>query len=117
MRVRLMTENNAVAHSNAAAEVIKKDLATLTELGDVRVARGDLAGALRAYEDARRIAEELAGLDPDNAERQRDLSVSWSKLADVRAAQGDLAGALEAYEVARRTAERLAGADPGDAGW
>jgi tetratricopeptide (TPR) repeat protein len=81
------------------------------------VAQGDLAGALQAYEDARRVRERLAASDPGNAGWQRDLSVSWNKLGDVRVAQGDLAGALEAYQQDLAIAEGLAGSDPGNAGW
>src|SRR4051812_38236837 len=81
----------------------QRDLSISWErVGDVRRAQGDLAGALQAYEDARRIRETLAASDPGNAGWERDLSVSWVNLGDVRAAQGDLAGALKAYEDARR---------------
>ena len=56
----------------------------------MRVAQGDLPGALSAYEAALAIAERLAAADPGNANWQRDLAVSHNKLGDVRVAQGDL---------------------------
>src|SRR5918993_153552 len=77
----------------------QRDLAvSWSRLGEVRLARGDLAGALEAHEKYHPIAERLAAADPGNAERQRDLAVSWSRLGEVRLARGDLAGALEAHE-------------------
>ena len=40
----------------------------LDRVGDVRVARGDLAGALDAYTRSLEIAERLAAADPDNTD-------------------------------------------------
>ncbi|MBU0609305.1 MAG: DUF4062 domain-containing protein, partial [Armatimonadetes bacterium] len=84
-------------------------------LGDVRVAKGDLRGALAAYKAALAIGERLAAADPGNAAWQRDLAASYSRLGDVLVAQGDLPGALRAYEASLTIAERLAAADPGNA--
>ena len=64
----------------------------------MRVAQGDLAGALAAYEESLTIARDLAARDPGNAGWARDVSVSLNKVGDVRVAQGDLAGALAAFE-------------------
>ena len=50
----------------------------------MRVAQGDLAGALAAYEESLAIRRDLAAADPGNAGWQRDLSVSLNKLGDVR---------------------------------
>ena len=83
------------------------------KLGDVRVAQGDLGGALAAFEAGLAIAERLAAADPANAEWQRDLSVSWDRLGDVRVAQGDLGGALAAFEAGKAIRERSGGGGPG----
>ena len=64
----------------------------------MRVAQGDLPGALAAYEESLAIARDLAARDKGNAGWPRDVSVSLNKLGDVRVAQGDLSGALAAYE-------------------
>ena len=69
----------------------------LVLLGDIKKQRGDLAGALKSYNDGLAIAEPLAKSDPGNADLQRDLSVSFVKVGDVQMAQGDLAGALKSY--------------------
>ena len=67
------------------------------KIGDVRVAQGDLAGALESYRDSLDIADRLAKSDPGNTGWQRDLSVSLDKVGDVQVAQGDLAGALKSF--------------------
>ena len=52
--------------------------------GDIKVRRGDLAGALTSYRDGLAIADRLAKSDPGNAGWQRDLSVSYEKSATCR---------------------------------
>ena len=49
------------------------------KIGDVKTAQGDLAGALKAYQDSLAIADRLAKSDPGNAGWQRDLSVSYEQ--------------------------------------
>ena len=61
------------------------------------VAQGNLAEALKSYQDSLAISERLAKADPSNAGWQRDLSVSYDKIGDVLVAQGNLAEALKAY--------------------
>ena len=89
----------------------------MNKVGDVKTAQGDLAGALKAYQDSLAIRDRLAKSDPGNAGWQRDLSVSYDKVGDVKTAQGDLAGALKAYQDSLAIADRLAKSDPGNAGW
>jgi predicted negative regulator of RcsB-dependent stress response len=96
----------------------QRDLSvSYNKVGDVQVAQGDRAGALKSYRDSLAIAERLATSDPGNAGWQRDLSVSYEKVGDVQVAQGDLAGALKSYRDSLAIAERLATSDPGNAGW
>ncbi|MBV8870841.1 MAG: tetratricopeptide repeat protein, partial [Acetobacteraceae bacterium] len=96
----------------------ERDLsASHSQIGDVRVAQGDLAAALGSYQAAHDIFDRLARADPGNAGWQRDLSVSRSKIGDVRVAQGDLAAALGSYQAALAMRDRLARAGPGNAGW
>ena len=86
----------------------------LDGLGDVRVAQGDRAGALQAYEQSRAIRDKLAARDPANAEWQRDLIVSNVKLAEVAEeaskAKRHYRAALD-VAVALRDAGRLAPVD------
>ena len=83
----------------------------------MRVAEGDRAGALKAYEESLAIRRRLAAADPGNAGWARDVSVSLERIGDVRVAEGDRAGALKAYEESLAIRRRLAAADPGNAGW
>ena len=87
------------------------------QVGDVRLAAGDRAGALAAYEESLAIMRKLAAADPGNAGWQRDLSVSPHQVGDVRLAAGDRAGALAAYEESLSVARKLFATDPGNAGW
>ncbi len=81
------------------------------KIGDVLVSKGELDGALEAYQASLAIRERLAAADPANTQWQRDLIVSHVKLS---ASGGDakihLAAALEIAE--RLMAEgKLAPAD------
>jgi len=55
---------------------------SLEKLGNLAVAQGDLAGALRCFTESKTIAERLAASDPANAAWQRDRWVSYWRLAD-----------------------------------
>ena len=99
------------------AAMIAISLCRTDRIGDVQVAQGDLAGALKSYRDSLAIVDRLAQSDPGNAGWQRDLSVSYEKIGDVQVAQGDLAGALKSYRDSLAITDRLAQSDPGNAGW
>jgi tetratricopeptide (TPR) repeat protein len=83
----------------------------------VQSAKGDLDGALEAYQQDLAIAQKLAAQDPGNALWQHDLSVSFIKIGDVQSAKGDLDGALKAYQDSLAIREKLAAQDPGNAQW
>jgi len=85
--------------------------------GDVRMARRDLAGALKSYRDDLTIAERLAQSDPGNVGWQHDLSVSYDRVGNALVAEHDLAGALKSYRDSLAVRERLAQSDPGNVGW
>ncbi|MCB1511437.1 MAG: TIR domain-containing protein, partial [Hyphomicrobiaceae bacterium] len=105
-----------IAHGKPGKHDVRLYWATLG-LGDIQVARGDLGGAKATYEAARAIAERLAKADPNNAGRQRDLSVSYEKVGSVLVAQGNLTEALTSFRAQQAIAERLAKADPNNARW
>jgi tetratricopeptide (TPR) repeat protein len=96
-------------------------LAADIDLGEVRVAAGDLAGAVAAYELALATAQRLAAQDPGNAGWQRDLIVTHVKLAEIAEDDQRMAArARQHYEAALAIArdleisKRLA---PTDDGW
>jgi tetratricopeptide (TPR) repeat protein len=92
----------------AAADTERDRSVALNEIGDVRVAQGDLAAALASFEASLAIFERLAGADASNAGLQRDLSVSHERIGDLREARDDVAGAVEAYEASLAIAQPLA---------
>jgi tetratricopeptide (TPR) repeat protein len=63
-------------------------------IGDIDFARGSSRTAEADYRAAANDADRLVKSDPNNADWQSDLSVSYNKIANVQIAQGDLAGAL-----------------------
>jgi tetratricopeptide (TPR) repeat protein len=83
-----------------------------TELGDVEVARGDLAAAQQRFAQSLGIRENLARANPTSADAQRDLSVSLNKLGDVEVARGDLAAAQQRFAQSLGIRENLARANP-----
>ena len=95
----------------------QRDLSVSYEnVGDVQVAQGDLAGALKSYRDDIAIAERLAQSDPGNAGWQRDLSVSYNKIGDVQVEQGLIGSAIyRCRSLAIR--ESLAAADRSNSQW
>jgi hypothetical protein len=58
----------------------------LSRVGDVLMAQGNLAEALKSYQDGLAVADRLAKSDPEDAGRQRDVSISYKKIGDVIAA-------------------------------
>ena len=85
-----------LAASDPANAGWQRDLSvSLNKLGDLAVAQGDLAGALRYFTQDMAIAERLAASDPANAKWQRDLAVSHFKLHQLAQTKGDeaMAGA------------------------
>jgi tetratricopeptide (TPR) repeat protein len=102
---RLLQQHAASDPANAAWQ---RDLSvSLDRLGDLAVAQGDLAGALRYFTEDKTIAERLADSDPSNAEWQRDLSYScWIIAAKVFQPQERWEEALELMEQSLRIDER-----------
>jgi tetratricopeptide (TPR) repeat protein len=89
----------------------------LLGLGDIRMRRGDRAGALKSYNDGGAIADRLAKSDPGNAGWQRDLSVRYQKIGDVQKAQGDLAAARKSYSEGLAIAYRPSMSDRDNTHW
>ncbi|MBL8658649.1 MAG: hypothetical protein JNM75_02710, partial [Rhodospirillales bacterium] len=107
--------HDAARAAAAAASTERERAAADSELGNVLVQGGDLAGARTAYEESLALARRLAADNPGSAEARRDVSVSLSKLGNVLVAGGHLAGAKAAYEEVLALALRLAADSPGSA--
>ncbi|MBL8658666.1 MAG: tetratricopeptide repeat protein [Rhodospirillales bacterium] len=107
--------HDAARAAAAAASTERERAVADSELGDVLVVGGDLAGAKDAYEESLALAERLAADNPGSAEAQCFLSVSLNKLGDVLVRSGDLAGAKARYEAGLALMEHLAADSPGNA--
>jgi tetratricopeptide (TPR) repeat protein len=81
-------------------------------MGDLYRALGQGEQAREAYLKSLQIAEQVAQAEPDRANYQRDLSVSYNKMGDVYRALGQGEPAREAYGKSLQIAERLAQAEP-----
>ena len=67
--------------------------------GDVRLAQGDLSGALQAYGESLTVRRRLGEADPSNAGWQRDLSYSLTVVAQIHKQQ---ARGLKPYSSRKR---------------
>jgi tetratricopeptide (TPR) repeat protein len=81
-------------------------------IADVLVNLGNLREARRLFVEAQRIRERLAQAEPDRADYQRDLSVSYNKMGDLYSALGQGDAARDAYQKSLQLRERLAQAEP-----
>ena len=66
-------------------------------IGDVALARGDLAAAEQAFAQDLAIVERLTALDPSNTGWQQNLAVAHSRIGEVALARDDLAAAEQAF--------------------
>ena len=82
------------------------------KVGNVQVAQGDLAGALKSCQASLAIRDRLAKADPDNASWQRDLSVSYAKLGYVFSKAGQSGKARKAFVAGRATLTALIARHP-----
>jgi hypothetical protein len=90
---------------------------TLNEIGDVQVARNDLAAALSSYRDSLAIMERLTKIDDSNTGWQHDLAVGYGKLADVYRRNDDRDNELAALRQAQTIMGRLVALSPDNADW
>jgi tetratricopeptide (TPR) repeat protein len=86
-------------------------------VGDVQVAQGDLAGALKSYRDSFAIADRLAQSDPGNAGWRRDVAASHGRLAIAFKKSGETPKALDALRQGRDIMARLTTLSPTNAEW
>jgi tetratricopeptide (TPR) repeat protein len=81
-------------------------------MGDLYRALGQGDQAQQAYRNSHAILERLAQAEPDRADYQRDLSVSYSKLGQFGREQGDADQSREYFLKDLAIAERLARLEP-----
>jgi eukaryotic-like serine/threonine-protein kinase len=91
---------------------LRRNAKTLNQLGEVRMAQGDLAGAGEVLGSALELATAAAQRDPDDVENQLELGVTHFWLGSLRRQEGDLERALEQYTRYLRISEALARSAP-----
>jgi tetratricopeptide (TPR) repeat protein len=87
---------------------------TLTKIGEIKLRRGDSAGALQAYREAVEMVRQLLATKPGHGLWRADLSTALSGLGDVEYQIGDPAGAGAAYDEALSLTRQLAELRPDD---
>ena len=104
-----------------AAELSDAELANrsrlLYQIGDVRIRKGDLVGAIPPLEESLDLARRLAERHPDDGQRLFDLGQSYFWLGYVRWRHADPAGARAPFEGYLETALRLTTMDPENLDW
>jgi tetratricopeptide (TPR) repeat protein len=81
-------------------------------MGDLYRALGQGEKAREAFQSSLTIRERLAEAEPDRADFQRNLSVSYNKMGDLYRALGQGEKAREAFQSSLTIAKRLAEAEP-----
>ena len=81
-------------------------------MGDLFSALGQGNNARKAFQQALNIAQKLADAEPDRADYQRDLAVSYNKMGDLFRALGQGDNARKAFQQALNIREKLADAEP-----
>lgn len=107
----------ALAAYQKALALEPGDYATLWDTGDMAVAVGDNALALKLYQQMQQVVEQALRETPHSPRWQRELSVCHSKIGDILQAQGDGAAALQSYRASLAIRQKLAAQDPGNALW
>ncbi len=89
----------------------------LTQIGEVRIAQGDLAAAQRSLSEARTLSSGLVGRQPSNGDWLMGLGAIEFWLGNVSWLQGDLATAEEQFRAYLEVAERLVAIDGASPEW
>jgi len=105
------------ASREATDEVLARRSLALYQIGEVRLNRGDLAGAERPFAESLALARRLAERDPGNPERLFGLGQSefWAGYAHWK--QGDREAARRHFQAYEEISRRLVAMDPERRDW
>ena len=81
------------------------------------MAQGDLAGALKSFNEAPPSGRGWQLQIASNGGAQHDLAAVYSRLGDVKTASGETAAALQSYRAGLDILEALTKSDPSNAVW
>jgi tetratricopeptide (TPR) repeat protein len=88
---------------------------TLVEIGDRAIKYDTIEKVFEAFEASRKSAQRRLDDDPKDAQKQRDLSISYESIGDVYVTLGRTDEALKQHEDSLKICLTLASDDPKDA--
>ena len=91
--------------------------ASAANLSERMLVYRSVSAATALLSSAHSVLERLAANNPDGAEGQRDLSVSFIMLGNLATSQGNLPEAQRLFGESLRIRQRLAESDPTNAAW
>lgn len=91
---------------------LRRNAKTLSQLGEVRMAQGNLKGAEEVLRSSLSLAAVAAKRDPADGKNQLELGASHFWMGTLMRQQGDLATALAHYRDYLRISEQLSAAEP-----
>ncbi|HEX6199955.1 MAG TPA: protein kinase, partial [Thermoanaerobaculia bacterium] len=107
----------AVPEEDLTDEEVFQRSETLRQIGQIRVARGDLPAAMEAYRESLVLATTLTARDPQNLEWQKGLGASHFWVGFVHWRQNDLDPAEAEFRKYLAIAEHLAAEEPENPEW
>ena len=107
----------AVSEEELSDDELARQSQTLYQIGEVRIERGDLDGAVTPFEESLALARSLSERHPDDGQRLFELGQSWFWLGYVRWRQGQQQAAWPCFSAYREIAERLVAMDPENTEW
>ncbi|HVG62074.1 MAG TPA: protein kinase [Hyalangium sp.] len=107
----------AVPESELSDVELQSRVKALRQLGEVRVALGNLPEATGAFREALRLSESLAARAPEDTERQFELGQSHFWVGYLLWQQKDLAGAMGPFRAYLAVSEALVTWDPRNRKW
>ena len=107
----------AVPSSALTDEELFRRSQAVHQLGEVRMTRGDLAGAAAIFEQSLALIADLTARRPDNPDWQVGLATSHFYVGDARRLQGDLDAAMRHFTAYRDIARGLVTRDPAHLEW
>jgi serine/threonine-protein kinase len=107
----------AVPESELSDVELQSRVKALRQLGEVRVALGNLPEATGAFREALRLSESLAARAPEDTERQFELGQSHFWVGYLLWQQKDLAGAMGPFRAYLAVSEALVTRDPRNRKW